>query len=286
MITYCKKSKLDKVDTEFFTTVKISMEREEEGELTLPYILPPSSILIPVKQGNMSKKKFNKKYKKYLSENKGAEFAIFNIAKSLKNKTSLCFTCTDEEYKLGYIQTLVEYIAEVFGVEVMPLKEANSVLNSELDSLDKKNRKLIYKPDELIGSSKKIKNKNKIIKNIKKLIKSEFSEEGNDKFDLLDKKFAVEQIMWSSIDSGICSYKKNVVSDVDETKIDKTRPYITAIFLTADNDKDYRDIIKSVLEDNSLKLKCKQLKKLTKTQIVTLCGEIVRKITEYRENEE
>ena len=286
MITYCKKSKIDTVDTKFFTIVKVSMEREDEGEMSLPYILPPSSIFIPTKQGNMSKKKFNKKYKKYLSENKGAEFAIFNILKALKNKTSLCFTCTDEEYKLGYIETLAEYILEVFGIESLPLKEANSILKSELDSLDKKNRKLIYKSDEEIDSPKKIKNRDKLIKNIKKLIKSEFSEDGNAQFDILDKKFAVEQIIWSSIDSGICSYKKNIISNVDETKIDKTRPYVTAILLTADNDKVYRSIIKSVLEENSLKLKAKQLKKLNKTQIVTLCGEIVRKISEWRENNE
>lgn len=287
MITYCKKSKLDKVDTKFFTILKISMERDDEGEMSLPYILPPSSLLIPFKQGNMKKEKFNKKYKKYLSENKGAEFAIFNILKALKNKTSLCFTCTDDEYKMGYIKTLTEYIYEVFGVEAFSLKEANSILSDELDSLDKKNRKLIYKDDDEIESSKKLKNRDKIIKNIKKLIKSEFSEEGNMEFDVLDKKFAVEQIIWSSIDSGICSYKKNIISNVDESKINSTRPYISAILLTADNDKEYKSIIKAVCEENSInKIKAKQLKKLSKTQIVTLCGEIVRKINDYRQNEE
>ena len=285
MITFCKKSKLDKVNTNFFTIIKVSMEREDENETSLPYIIPPASIIIPFKQGNLSKKKFLKKYKKYLSESKGVEFAIFNILKAIKNKRSLCFTCTDDEYDYGYLKVLCEYISDEFGLEILPLKEARYILNSELETLDKKNRKLIKKSEDEIESPKKKKNRDKIIKNINRLIKSEFSEDGYDKFNILDKKFAVEQIMWSSIDNGICSFNNNKISDVDESKINKTRPYITAIELTYDNDKEYRSIIKSVLEENSLKMKPKQLKKLSKTQIVFLCGEIIKRINEYRENE-
>lgn len=285
MITFVKKSKVDKVDNTFFTIVKVSMERDDEGQTSLPYILPPSALLLPRKSGELSKKKFVKKYKKYLKNNKGAEFAIFNILKSLKSRTSICFTCTDEEFKLGYIQALVEYLNDEFGIEYYDLKEANRQLKDEMSSLDKKQKKLIYMADEEIDSNKKIKMKDKLIKNISKLIKSDFSEEGNTAFDILDKKFAVEQIMWASIDSGICEFKKNTISKVDESKIKKIKPYITAIILTADNDKKFKSIIKEVLSVNGLKLKEKSLKALDKTQIVSLCGEIMRKINEYRENE-
>lgn len=285
MITFIKKSNVDKVDNKFFTVVKVSMERDDEGQTSLPYILPPSALLLPRKSGELGKKKFVKKYKKYLKTNKGAEFAIFNILKSLKNKTSICFTSTDEEFKLGYIQALVEYLNDEFGIEYYELKDANKQLKDEMSSLDKKQKKLIYKDDEEIDSSKKIKMRDKLISNISKLIKSDFSEEGNEKFDKLDKKFAVEQIMWASIDSGICEFKKNSISKVDETKIKKIKPYITAIILTADNDKIFKSIIKDVLAVNGLKFKEKSLKTLDKTQIVSLCGEIMRKINEYRENE-
>lgn len=283
MITYIKQSKIDKVDPVFFTIVKVSMEKENENETSLPYIIPPMSIFIPRKQGNISKGKFLKKYVKYLDENKSAEFAIFNIVKALKNKVSICFTCTDEEFKMGYVQKLAEYLSERFGVSVYEYKEAKEILETELSALDKKQRKLIYKSDEKIDSSKKIKMKNKIIKNINKLVKSDFSECGNDDYDVLDKKFAVEQIMWTSIDSGICSYKKNVISDINEDMISKTKPYVMAILLTADNDKVYRKIIKAVLDANSLKLKKKQLDKLSKVQIISLCGEIMNQIYCYRE---
>ena len=285
MITYIKQSKLDKVNTTFFTIVKISMEKENKGETSLPYIIPPMSIFIPRKQGDIGKKKFLKKYRKYLDKNKSAEFSIFNILKALKNKTSICFTCTDEEYKMGYIQELVNYLNERFGIIGYSYNEAKEMLDMELESLDKKQRKLIKKSDDEIDSQKKIKMKNKIIKNISKLIKSDFSEEGNDDYNILDKKFAVEQIMWTSIDSGICTFKNDTVSDINEDMIDKTRPYVMAIMLTADNDKVYKQIIKSVLEANSLKLKEKQLKNLSKTQIIVLCGEIMKAIYQYRENE-
>lgn len=285
MITFTKKSKTDKIDTKFFTIVKISMEREEENETTLPYLLPPSSLLIKRRQGDLGKAKFIKKYKKYLKKNKGAEFAVFNILKALKNNSSIVFTATDDEYKLGYLQAFVEYLNEEFGIETLEFKEANETLKSELSSLDKKQKKLIKKDDEEIDSEKKIKAKNKIIKNIKKLIKSDFSEEGNDKYNTLDKKFAVDQIMWASIDSGVCEFKKNTISNIDESKINKTKPYVTAIFLTADNDKKYKNIINEVLNANGLKFKAKALRDLNKSQIISLCGEIYKKIVEYRDED-
>lgn len=284
MLTYVKKSKLDKV-SKIFTIVKISMEKEDKNEVSLPYLIPPSEILIPVRQGSISKKKFNKKYLKYLKNSKSAEFAIFNLLKAIKNKSSLCFTCTDDEFNLGYVKTLLEYLNEEYDINFYSYKEASELLKDELSSLDKKHRKLLKLSDDEIPDNKK-KLYNKITNNVKKLIKSSFSEEANEKFDALDKKFAVEQIIWTSIDKGICSYNKNTIVNIDESKISKTKPYVMAIMLTANSDKFYKNIVKSVLSANSLKLKEKQLKKLSKVQIVSLCGEIVKKISEIRENEE
>ena len=280
MITIVKNDKANKL-IPYFTIIKVSMD-SSDNDISFPSLLPPSKLIIARKQGEISKKKFIKEYKKYLKKSKVVELSMLNVGKALEANKPLAFTCTEDEEDMKYLPVLVEYISELFGVQNVSFKEAKELINNELNMMPKNQIKLLKKDEDEL-SSKKAKNRRKILKNIHKLLGDDMSSDGREMLDKLDRTYAVEQIIWSSVDAGVCTFKDNTISNIDETKIKKSGAYIKAIKLTS-KDKTYKKIVNAVLEANSIDSK-KGLKKLTKTQIVALCGEIVKKITEYRETE-
>lgn len=288
MIIAIKESKLDKVNPALFKILSVSTSEEiPDGSWNMDILLPYAKLLLDRKNDSIGKKKFIKKYKKYLdSENSTIENTIFSIGMSIRSKNNLCFVCTDEEFKLGYLQALVEFICEKFGIEPTDPKDMKDTINDVIDELDlsKKEKKLISGDvDDEELSNKKIDLRDKLIKRINKSIKSSMSYDGEEYFNSLDKKYAVDQVAMKLISQNVAKLTKNgEFKDIDVANISKTGPLIQAILTTYESDKKLKKIIKDVCESHDLKVKEKTLKKLDKASIVGLIGEIYTKLTVFR----
>ena len=205
---------------------------------------------------------------------------------SLKSKNNLCFTCTDEEFELGYLTALAEFVCKKFDTELTDFKDAKTIIKDTIDELDlsKKEKKLIngeFGEDEL--SNKKADLRDKLIKRINKSIKSSMGYDGEEYFNALDKKYAVDQVALKLISDGAAKLTKNgEFKDINIENVGKTSPIVQAILTTYESDKSLKKIIKSVCESHNLKVKEKALKRLDKTSIIGLVGEIYTKLTVYR----
>lgn len=288
MIIALKESKLDKVNKSLFRIISVTTsETAQDGVYPMYALLPPASLMLDRKNGSLGKKKFIKKYKKFLSsKNSVVENTIFSIALSIANKNSIVFTCSDEEFKLGYLEALVEYICEKFELDKDDPKELKSRVNDAINELDlsKKEKKLItgdISDDEL--SSKKTDQREKILKRMNKALRSSMGYEGEEYMKSLDKKYAIDQMTLRIISDGMAKLSKNgEFKDIDVTNLKKTTPIVQAIMTTYESDKDLKKVIKKVLESHDLKVKEKTLKKLDKASIVGLLGELYTNLTIFR----
>lgn len=288
MIIALKESKLDKVNKSLFRIISVTTsETAQDGVYPMYALLPPASLMLDRKNGSLGKKKFIKKYKKFLSsKNSVVENTIFSIALSIANKNSIVFTCSDEEFKLGYLEALVEYICEKFELDKDDPKELKSRVNDAINELDlsKKEKKLItgdISDDEL--SSKKTDQREKILKRMNKALRSSMGYEGEEYMKSLDKKYAIDQMALRIISDEMAKLSKNgEFKDIDVTNLKKTTPIVQAIMTTYESDKDLKKVIKKVLESHDLKVKEKTLKKLDKASIVGLLGELYTNLTIFR----
>lgn len=283
-----KNSKLDKVNPTLFKIISVSTSEEIPANAwDMNMLLPPAKLLIDRKNGEVGKKKFIKKYKKYLAtENSSIENTLFTIAMALNAKSSIVFTCSDEEFKLGYLEALVEYICEKFEIDADDPKELKSRVKETMDDLDlsKKEKKLITDDiDDEELSNKKSDMREKIIKRMNKALKSTMGYEGEEYFKLLDKKYAVDQVALKLISQNVAKLNKSgEFKDINVDNLGKTGPLVQAILTTYESDKKLRKVVKSVCESHDIKVKEKALKKLDKPSIVGLIGEIYTKLTIFR----
>lgn len=288
MIIALKNGKLDKVNKALFRIIYVSASEEIPADAwNMTSLLPPAKLLIERKNGNVGKKKFIKKYKKYLeTENSVVENTLFSIALSIASKNSLVFSCSDDEFELGYIQALVEYICERFELDVDDPKEMKDKVKEAMDDLglSKKEKKLITGDiDDEELSNKKIDQRDKLIKRMNKALKSTMGYDGEEYMKELDKKYAIDQMALKVISNGIAKLNKNgEFKDIDVSKLGKTSPIIQAIMTTYESDKKLKKVIKGVCESHDIKVKEKTLKKLDKSSIVGLLGELYTKLTIFR----
>lgn len=287
MIITVKPGKLKKVNQEIFKLISVSTEPIDTGDASITVfnmtdLLPTADMFMKYYNGQLSKKKFIKKYSELIkTKNGNIEYALFSIGMALKNRASICLTCNEKEYKIGYIKVLAEYIGDLFGVDVKELDDANETISFELDSYSKKERKLLKKSDDDL-SNKQIKLKNKIAKSINKSVSEGIC--NKDTYEKMDRKFAIDQIAMVLITPGAVKIdkKNNRFKDINTELIPKTKPYITALFIASDESKAVKKICKSVFESHQLKFKEKTCKKMDTVTFITLFGEIYGKILAYR----
>lgn len=284
MITLCKESKFKKLNKNLVVGVAIS---STEIENTSYYVdlLPPPSALIAYNNGDIGKKGLNKKYAKFLEKSELAEYALYVVMLGVKNQRNICFVCTDDEWDIGYLNTLADHIETKYGIEVHKLSEYKARVSEELDSLEKKERKLVNMTDseeidELKEKTQKF--RAKLIKNIRKAIADEYLE-NEEYISYLDRKYAIDKVMSAAHLNNVFKYGKNGnITEINEDAVGKSSTYIEAIFASADAYKPYKKIIKSVFEAHSLKFKPKTLKKLTKSELINLVAEISTIISSNR----
>lgn len=196
MIICVKQSKLKKVIKDnLFKVVSISSEPLGiESVFNMTELLPPADMLLKRKNGDLSKKKFLKKYKKFIeTKDTNIEYTIFTLGMALDRKQNLCLTASDKEYRLGYVKVLADYLSEIYGIDIKGYDEVSEEISFELDSYTKKEKKLLKKSDDDL-SKKQRKLKEKINKNISKAVREGISGEGKDNYSKMDRKFAIDQI--------------------------------------------------------------------------------------------
>lgn len=281
MIICVKKPKLDKVNTALFRTIAVTNDADfgnDDRVFNMTEFLPPADLLQLYNSGELSKKKFLKKYAKYLeTKNTNLEYSILTVGMALNQRQSICFTANDKEYRSGYVKVLANYIGELFGVEVRELDDVNDDIKFELDSYSKKERKLLKKNDEEL-SKKERKFKSKLIKTISKSIDDGITEK--DTYDKMDRKFAIDQLAMVLIRDGIvkADKKANAFKDIDTSKLSTVKPFIEALFIASEESKPVKKIVKSVFESHDLKFKKKACKKMDSTAFISLYGEIYGKL--------
>ena len=285
MIICVKESKLKKVDKNLFRIASISSEPlESEGIFNMTELLPPADLLMKVSNGELSKKKFLKKYRKFIeTKDTNIEYTIFTLGMALERKQNLCLTASGKEYRLGYVKVLADYLAELYGIEIKGLDEVQEEISFELDSFSKKEKKILKKSDEDL-SKKQRKFKEKMLKTVSKSIRDGFGDDGKDNYSKMDKKFAIDQIAMVLIKAEAVKIDKKNRSfkDIDADKIKTTKPYIKSIFIACDASKAVKKTVKPVFESHGIKFKEKSLKKLDTTTFISLFGEIYGRVLSLR----
>lgn len=287
MIICVKQPKLDKVNDAFFRIIAVSNDADfgESNVFNMTELLPPADLFMLYNSGELSKKKFLKKYAKHIrTKNTNIEYTIFSIGMAIKNGSNICFTANDKEYRIGYVKVLANYISELFGVEVVELEDAKQSLKYALDSYSKDERKLIKKDDDDL-SEKKLKLKKKFIKRINKDISDGITE--NEAYDTMDRKFAIDQLAMVLIKSEAVKVDKktNTFKDIDisvlkgsKKKNEVCSPWISSIFVASEESKQVKKICKSVFESHDVKFKKKACKKMDPVAFLSLYGEIYAKL--------
>lgn len=288
MIIVLKPSKIKKIKCkEIFQFVSVSNDVIESEDssihiFNMTELLPPADLFMKYNNGSLSKKKFNKKYKSFISEkNTNVEYSIFSLGMALKAKKPIVITANEKEFRMGYVKVLADYIGELFGVDVGDLDSVNETISMELDNYTKKERKLLTAGVEDL-SKKKEKLRSKILKTVSKSVVSEMSDTEN--YDDIDKRFAIDQIamVLFKAEAVKVDKKTNGFKDINADMIPKVKPYITALFIAAEESKPIKKIIKSVFDSHQLKFKEKTCKKMDIVTFITLFGEIYGKILAYR----
>lgn len=286
MIICVKRPKLDKVNTSLFKIIAVTNDADisNDAVFNMTELLPPADLFMSYNSGELSKKKFLKKYEKFLkTKDTNIEYSILSIGMALNQRHNICFTANDKEYRIGYVKVLAEYIGNLFGVEVRELNEVNDDIKFELDSYSKKERKILKKDDEEL-SKKERKFKSKLVKSISKSIDDGISEK--ETYNKMDRKFAIDQLALVLINSGVVKVDKktNSFKDIDIDKFtaksskEAIRPYIEALFIASDESKAVKKIVKSVFESHDIKFKKKSCKKMDATTFISLYGEIYGKL--------
>lgn len=289
MITAVKESKLDKINPALFRMISVSANTKKDTEFesfNMDILLPPAKLFIDRKNGDIGKKKFIKKYEKFLSQkNTTVENTIFSIGTAIRAKNNICFFCSDDEYELGYIQALIDYICEVFGVEATDPKDVKDGIREAIETLgmSKKEKKLLKGDTEELTEKEKLKRDN-VVKKISKEVRNSFSYDGEEYLNKLDKKYAVDQVVLKLVSDGVVKLSSNgelkILSDGSELK--KKSPIIQAILTTSESDDSLKKVIKKTCASHDFKVKEKSLKKLEKNDLISLLGEIYTALSSYR----
>ena len=284
MIICVKQPKLDKVNDALFRIIAVTNDADisTEGVFNMTELLPPADLFMSYNSGELSKKKFLKKYAKFLeTKNTNLEYSILTIGMALNQRQNICFTANDKEYRIGYVKVLANYIAELFGVEVKELDEVNDDIKFELDSYSKKERKILKKNDDEL-SKKERKFKSKLIKSISKSIDDGITEK--ETYEKMDRKFAIDQLAMVLIKDGIvkADKKTNGFKDINVTNLTTVKPFIEALFIASEESKPVKKIVKSVFESHDIKFNKKSCKKMDATTFISLYGEIYGKLLVLR----
>ena len=284
MIICVKQPKLDKVNKALFKIIAVTNDADVSTDdvFNMTELLPPADLFMSYNSGELSKKKFLKKYAKFLeTKDTNLEYSILTIGMALNQRHNICFTANDKEYRIGYVKVLANYIGELFGVEVKELDEVNEDIKFELDSYSKKERKILKRHDEEL-SKKERKFKSKLVKSISKSIDDGITEK--ETYEKMDRKFAIDQLAMVLLKDGIvkADKKTNGFKDIDVTNLSTVKPFVEALFIASEESKPVKKIVKSVFESHDIKFKKKSCKKMDSTTFISLYGEIYGKLLALR----
>jgi len=97
-------------------------EEEIRSNDKLSYLRPSQELLDKLASGEINKKKFKKAYIKQLKEPEN-EFYIYTIIRSLNEDRYMpIFVVNDEDWDIGFVKVLANYLEERFGIKQLKVK--------------------------------------------------------------------------------------------------------------------------------------------------------------------
>ena len=109
IIIAVKEDRLEKISPNLFSICHVTKEKPEDEYPNLDLLVPTSDLYTDLAEGKIKKKKFEKKYRKFLDDSLAAQYQLYGIANIFdSHHYNLCLTCSNEEYKMGYIKVLAE----------------------------------------------------------------------------------------------------------------------------------------------------------------------------------
>lgn len=291
MLTITKVSKCEDL-SKFFTVVPVTYGDNNDDLSAL--LRPQADLINDLKDGKINEKKFAKKYKKFLTRtNTLQEWAMYCIAKSLKQKTSVAIVCSDDEWKLGYLKILAEVLYDTYGVTAEKgTKEVSEALEEELSSYEKKERKAFkaFINGDTEATEKQLKVGKSVYKSVKKAMASSFEGNGEEAFEDIESRFAIEQLALELITSGAVTVNKdNEVKTVDIDKCSYKSKEIINILMAPTSDAvtdngAVAKFVKKQLKNKNLKYKENKLKDLSKEDLIRLVISLYSALTVARVN--
>lgn len=288
MIIITKASKVEKINGDIFKILSVNpadrpavkYDSDSVEVYAMPQLAPTIELLADRDKGDISKKKFVKKYIKYLKDDSDAENIIRSIGLSLKDNNSLCFVCDDDIFRY-YIKTLVTYITDLFGTECRTYSEFKEEYDELTSNLSKKERKLMKAEiDELSETKKEV--REKLAKKIRKGI-SGMSDEGLSMVEEMSKKYIINDLIMKFVRDDVCKLSDKGVTNINPNNLGKMKKNINAVLAAADANKKIGSVIKSIAKSHDVKLSKKGLEKLNKVSFVALVGEMASAVCEYRD---
>lgn len=172
MIILCNENEMEKKRFKKVHKIIISYDLEnlEDNDYIthLNHLIPPYKLMNKYYSDEISMKKYKKKYFEYLEEDQ-VYATILTLLLGYKESKQMAFVCSNQERGFLYMQFLLEFIHEKFGVPVLTYadwkkKDFPNKFGIDKDTLKKQVKKykhIIFEDEEEEVKSNKKKKKDK-----------------------------------------------------------------------------------------------------------------------------
>ena len=96
---------------------------EKKKDIVLKSFIPETNLYNMYLNGQISEKKFAKKYIKTIEASDDAYSIVLMILSTVLQKKNVLFVCSKDEMDMGYMQILLQYISDRFGVKIASYKK-------------------------------------------------------------------------------------------------------------------------------------------------------------------
>lgn len=103
--------------------VSESLKEVDDESVQVTTLLPPFKLFSEYINGEISEKKYAKNYIKYIRTNPQLFSVLVSTILGYREHGVLCFVCSAEELTFKYMDILLEYISERYGIPVLDYRK-------------------------------------------------------------------------------------------------------------------------------------------------------------------